>query len=382
MDATVAKVTAAPLTRREVVRALMPFTRRRSTAKGVSLVAVQLALYWLAIPGVLYLPGWGWKIAAALFAGTRLGNFVVLGHDAAHGALTPHKRLNWLLGVAAFTSCFYNYRMWIYDHHVQHHSFTNHEQKDTYTPMTKAEFDALPRWRSCSSGFSTGDRASCPSPCITSSSAGPRQRCSRCRTSAPAIAPRRGKHFAFLATYIALFTAAMVLAPAYADVTTVQALLLGLFLPFFVFMGLQSYVLWSMHTLPDVAWFRPGLATYIGSAGELGVHVAFPRWMELATHGITNHPVHHLLPAIPIYNLAKAQAKVRGVGRPAQRQAPVQPRRPRGHRQSLQAVRLRPEPLAGLRGPPDRDADHVLFCHAEQVAQYLGKETVTNSLTA
>src|SRR5439155_18205209 len=89
--------TATPLTRREVVRALMPFTRR-STAKGVSLVAAELALYWLAILGVLYLPGWGWKIAAALFAGTRLGNFVILGHDAAHGALTPHKRLNWLLG--------------------------------------------------------------------------------------------------------------------------------------------------------------------------------------------------------------------------------------------------------------------------------------------
>jgi omega-6 fatty acid desaturase (delta-12 desaturase) len=373
--------TATALTRREVVRALMPFTRR-STAKGVSLVAVELALYWLAILGVLYLPGWGWKIAAALFAGIRLGSFVVLGHDAAHGALTPHKRLNWLLGVAAFTSCFYNYRMWIYDHHVQHHSFTNHEQKDTYTPMTKAEFDALPRWRQLQQRFYR--RPSFVSLAVYYIV----ERWSQAKVLplpyvGASYRPAAWKHFAFLATYIALFTAALVLAPAYADVTTAQALLLGMLLPFFVFMGIQSYILWSMHTLPDVGWFRPGLSpAYIGSAGELvSVHVAFPRWLELFTHGITNHPVHHLLPAIPIYNLAKAQAKYEALVGPLNVKHPFS--------------------LAGLVDTANRcklydfDQNRWLdfegnptgtltrpFCNAERVAQYLGKETVTNSLTA
>ena len=309
--------TPTPLTRREVVRALMPFTRR-STAKGVSLVAVELAPYWLAILGVLYLPGWGWK--TALFAGIRLGTFVILGHDAAHGALTPHKRLNWLLGVAAFTSCFYNYRMWIYDHHVQHHSFTNHEQKDTYTPMTKAEFDALPRWRQLQQRFYR--RPSFVSFAVYYIV----ERWSQAKVLplpyvGASYRPAAWKHFAFLATYIALFTAALVLAPAYADVTTAQALLLGMLLPFFVFMGLQSYILWSMHTLPDVGWFRPGLSpAYIGSAGELvSVHVAFPRWLEFVTHGITNHPVHHLAARDSHLQPGEGTGEVRDAGRPAQR---------------------------------------------------------------
>ena len=108
-----------------------------------------------------------------------------------------------------------------------------------------------------------------------------------------------------------LFTVALVLAPAYADVTLMaQALLLGMLLPFFVFMGLQSYILWSMRTLPTWGLVspRPLASVYRQCRGAVLVHMALPR-LELVTHGITNHPVHHLLPAIPIYNLAKAQAK-------------------------------------------------------------------------
>src|SRR5205823_1676578 len=143
-------------------------------------------------------------------------------------------------------------------------------QKDTYTPMTKAEFDALPRWRQLQQRFYR--RPSFVSFAVYYIV----ERWSQAKVLplpyvGASYRPAAWKHFAFLATYIALFTAALVLAPAYADVTTAQALLLGMLLPFFVFMGLQSYILWSM--------------------------------------------------------------------------------------QSLQALRLRPEPLAGLRGQPNRDAD-------------------------
>src|SRR5213079_2000288 len=37
--------------------------------------------------------------------------------------------------------------MWVYDHHVRHHPHTNGPIKDTYTPFTKAEYDAMPQWR-------------------------------------------------------------------------------------------------------------------------------------------------------------------------------------------------------------------------------------------
>ena len=113
----------------------------------------------------------------------------------------------------------------------------------------------------------------------------------------------------------------------------------------------------------------------------MSVHVAFPRWLELVTHGVTNHPVHHLLPAIPIYNLVKAQAKYEAlVG---------------------QLNVKHPFSLAGLVDTANRcklydfDQNRWLdfegnptgtltrpFCNAERVAQYLGKETVANSLTA
>jgi len=300
---------AEALTRREVIRALLPFSKS-STVRGVGLFLSDWVLYWICIAGILFLPGLGWKIAASMFAASRLPNMITLGHDAAHGALTPHKRLNWLLGVLCLTPCLMNYRLWVFDHHVLHHRNTNRDHKDTWTPISKAEFDAFSAWKQALHRFYRHPNVFS----LAIYYAIERWSYSKIIPLAHVsekYRPSAWRHFIFLLFYAVLFITALALAPQYSGTTSAEALLLGFVLPFFVELASFSWVLWAMHTLPEVGWFRPQVSPMQGAeASELvSVHLELPAWFEIATHGITNHPVHHLLPAIPIYHLGAAQAK-------------------------------------------------------------------------
>jgi len=134
------------ISQREALRQIAPYVRS-STAIGLAFFVYDFGLYWAGIAGVLLLPELWMKVLAATVAGFKLSALKTLGHDAAHGCLVRGKRLNWLLGVIVYAPCLYNYRMWVYDHHVGHHPHTNGPIKDTYTPFTKAEYDAMPNWR-------------------------------------------------------------------------------------------------------------------------------------------------------------------------------------------------------------------------------------------
>ncbi len=299
------------ISQREALRQIAPHVRS-STAVGLAFFLYDFGLYWAGIAGVLLLPELWMKVLAATVAGFKLSALKTLGHDAAHGCLVRGKRLNWLLGVIVYAPCLYNYRMWVYDHHVRHHPHTNGPIKDTYTPFTKAEYDAMPKWRQLLERLYRGptvigwalyylverwwDMKLFP------------------RGQMPAAHRKAAwPHFWFLLAYAALFLGALASAPLYANAGSLQAIALGVVYPFVVFMAVTGWGLYLQHTHPDVAWLRgtdEDNKVFYDRGELLAVHWKMPGWFGRLTHDVMDHPVHHLHPRIPCYRLKAAQAKL------------------------------------------------------------------------
>src|SRR6266853_242347 len=101
----------------------MDFTRdeldvlhHRSSALGVTLIACDLAGYFLCLASVAYAPTW---VAQAVFGGVAIifvARLFMLGHDACHQSLTPNRRLNRVLGTIAFLPSLHQYSLWDLGH--------------------------------------------------------------------------------------------------------------------------------------------------------------------------------------------------------------------------------------------------------------------------
>ncbi len=295
----------APISRADLQRALREFTTP-SLFWGTALALADLAQYAGAIAGVLWLPWLGAKIACSIFAGLKIANLATLGHDAAHGSLTPSAALNRVLGIVVFVPGLTNWALWIYEHHKRHHPYTNGELVDTYTPLSKAEYDALPSWHRALErlhrnplGLGFGlyyiverwwevkllPRAGVPE---------------KFRASA-------WRHFALLMAYLGAFLAVLAAAPLYSATGSATALLLGFAVPFYVWMELMSGSLYFQHTDPAIPWFKSETDRRRIPVEALTLHLKFPLWFSRYMHHVYDHPVHHVQPAIPCYRLHEAQ---------------------------------------------------------------------------
>lgn len=278
------------------------------TRKGLTLFVVDLVLYGAAIAAVLFAPWLALKVAASIFAGVKISNLVTLAHDAAHNSLTTSRPLNKAIAIVAFTPGLFNYRLWVYDHHVLHHSRTNETHPDSYTPLSKDQYDALSGW----------DKL--------------RQRLYRAQTVwmfgvyyiverwwRVKFFPRAHmpdyvrfesrRHFLYLLVYLAGYLGLLAAAPLYSSTGSLEALLLGFVVPFYVFQSLFSFALYLQHTHPKVAWFaeKPD-RNGDGRQDLISVHMAFPEPVAYLTHYGLEHGAHHVHPAIPCYRLKEAQA--------------------------------------------------------------------------
>ncbi len=291
--------------RADIQRALREFTAP-SLFWGTALVGADLAQYAAAIAGVLWLPPLWAKIACSIFAGLKIANLATLGHDAAHGSLTPNALLNRVLGIVVFMPGLTNWALWIYEHHKRHHPYTNGALVDTYTPLSKSEYDALPPWRRALKrihrnplGLGFGvyyiverwwevkllPRAGVPE---------------KFRASA-------WRHFAFLMTYLAGFLGLLAAAPFYSETSSISAIVLGFLVPFYVWMELMSGSLYFQHTDPGIPWIKSEAERRRLPVEALTLHLSFPSWFSRYMHHVYDHAAHHVQPAIPCYRLHGAQ---------------------------------------------------------------------------
>lgn len=294
--------------RREAIRkALQPYTVK-DNARAWRLWVGDWLLFvlgqWAVVAWPLPLkPLGGMMVALAM---VRL---FLLGHDAAHGALTRSPPLNAWLGRLAFLPSLIAYASWTCAHNG-HHAYVNSIPGDIWRPLSPQEYRSLnaPRrglYRLYRHRWGVGayflieiwwKNFFFPSP----------------RVMGADIA-QRSRSDSLLATGfgIALITALYLFAEA-THQATAPLLLLGGILPFLADHTILGFVSYLHHTYPKVGWRRsPAIGrTPHDLALESTVHLRFPEWIDASLHHIMKHPAHHLNPGIPCYHLQASQQKL------------------------------------------------------------------------
>lgn len=296
------------MSRSELVQALSPHARP-STPIGAALLFSDILQFALAIAGVLFLSPILAKLGCGIYAGVKLGNLLVLAHDAAHQCLVRGRRLNKLLAVIAFVMCLHNFRLWIIDHHGFHHPNTNGGHKGTYTPFSIDAFRSLPRWRQRLERFyRSGNPVGLavhylnerwlhalflPNDLI-------------CPEKADSVSAWR--HSALVIGYLAAWLLAMILAPNYSETSAAAAVGFGFVAPLAVFHLLVGFVEFAQHTHPNVGWFRRiGDKPQFAESELVSVHLKTSPILAILMHHVLDHPVHHVHARIPCYRLERAQ---------------------------------------------------------------------------
>jgi len=306
---------------RDLRYALEPYVRR-STALALALLLATLAVYAAAVAAAVAPLPLAARLAAAVLAGSAISSLFVIGHDAAHGAYTESRRLNAVLGRIAFLPALHSYSLWQVQHNRLHHRLTNVRGFNSWSPLTKADYDLLPAWRRAVERLYRSPLGFAPYYLVE-------------RWWQDKFFPRRTRErraaywldFALLLGFLALFLAVLALAGALSGSGAASAVLLGFALPYLVWNALMGATTYMQHTHPDVPWFEQ-LAQWrqLGGQEEVSVQLQVPRWYGLISHHIMEHPAHHLHPKVPLYRLAAAQRllnELLGAGAVTQRFSPL-----------------------------------------------------------
>lgn len=298
------------LPEQKVLRAEMNKHIKIDTKKGVMIFLFDICSYMICLSGVLFLPELWMKISASIFAGIFITNLSVVAHDAAHNSLTNKKFLNKIIAVTSLIPCLYNYKLWLYDHNYMHHAKTNENHPDSYTPLSKEEYDSL-------SEFGKFKQRLYRHPTILFF--GLYYICER--WIKVKLYPRdnfpKDKHAdawlytAAIGLYASIFISLLLIAPTYSNTSSLLAISLGFIVPFYVFQSLYAFAVYLQHTHPSIPWFNYSPDRKNEARSELvTAHIVCPKWFDFMTHHILDHAAHHLCPLIPCYELGNAQKEL------------------------------------------------------------------------
>jgi omega-6 fatty acid desaturase (delta-12 desaturase) len=298
-----------PHTPHEIRSRIREESRRRSTPKALALFVPIAALYLLSLTAAVLLPSWPLRIAAAVANAVILSILFVLGHDACHGAFTPYRWLNALLGRLALLPSWHPYAGWEHAHNHVHHAWTNLSPKDyAWMPLSKAEYDQLSpfnRWRVrfYRSVYGFGcyyfwevyiKRTIFPS----------REFWGNGR--------RTTLNFDLLlvAGFVVLQAAYLLLLARWSgtSLNPWAVLAVAQWLPFLIWNWLIGFLTFLHHTHPRLPWFNDRRQwSYFGGQVQGSTHVIFPWGINWMIQRIMEHTAHHVDPHVPLYHLAAAQ---------------------------------------------------------------------------
>ena len=285
--------------------ALRPFAKR-SNLVGYSAAVLDGAIFLTAVYLACASADVWLQALFSVIAGTMISTLFVLAHDAGHGSLVRHRRGNAFLARVLLLPSLHNLTLWRIAHNRGHHQAANIQGMNSWSPMTVAEYAALPKWKQWrervyrSGGF------------------GPYYLVERWlkhkfypnATVRGATRKRALADFAVLAAWLAAWCAGTVFAGMLGDNAWYSSLVWGVAVPFAVWNCLMGLTVYLQHTHPTVPWFRNAAEAARHGAEELAVHVKYPRWYGLLSHDIMEHPAHHIHPLIPFYRLRAAQERL------------------------------------------------------------------------
>ena len=281
--------------------AISPARYERSTARALIALAVDLALYSVAILGAITAPHPLAKLAFGALAGLAVAFSFVWAHDAAHGALFRNAAVSEVLGTVAMLPSLNMYRLWIFGHNKVHHGFTSLTPIDwIWRPSTPAEHRSASRWsrfvyrmerHPVTCGLHYLLRVWWPA--MVRFRPDPRDR---------RISGVRASKLAVVAYAASLGALAWVAGGP-------VAVLAAVVVPFAVFTWFIAFFVYLHHTHPEVA-FYDDRREWSALDGQLRSSITIrcnPVWEHL-THHILVHTPHHVDTRIPFYRLARASS--------------------------------------------------------------------------
>jgi omega-6 fatty acid desaturase (delta-12 desaturase) len=298
-----------PLPHRKTLRAWLIPLSTRTTLWALVLLAFDYALLVTALAGTVWLAaGWA-KLLSGLAAGFVTGRLFVIGHDACHQSLTPHRRLNKWLGRLAFLPSLTPYSLWDIGHNVIHHGYTNLKGVDfVWAPLTPAEYAELTPFgrlkeRLYRSGWAPGlyymteiwwRRLFFPN-----------------HQAMPTRRPIFMKDCLLVSAFALVWAAALAAAAVATAQPILPVLLAGWVLPFLFWNAMIGFVVYVHHTHTQVRWHEEKAAwTQSQPFVSTTVHLTFRFGIGSVLHHIMEHTAHHVDMSIPLYRLKAAQSKL------------------------------------------------------------------------
>jgi omega-6 fatty acid desaturase (delta-12 desaturase) len=298
-----------PLPHRKTLREWLIPLSERSTLRALVLLAFDYALFFALITATVLVEAIWVKLLCGIVAGFVIGRLFVIGHDACHQSLTPHRELNKVLGRIAFLPSLTPYSLWDTGHNVVHHGYTNLKGVDfVWTPLTAQEFADLNPierllQRAYRSGWAPGlyymveiwwKREFFPN-----------------KTHMPTRRPIFFKDSLMVSVFGAIWVAVIAAAAVYTQQSIWLSLLMGVLIPFFFWNTMIGFVVYVHHTHVKVSWHDNKAAwTKAAPFVSTTVHLTFPFQIGAMMHHIMEHTAHHVDMSIPLYRLKQAQAKL------------------------------------------------------------------------
>ena len=296
------------------LRSKMPGNRReKSNFLAMLIFGANIFAYLLTFWTIIFAPFWLVKIIAIGLNGLFIGTLFVIGHDACHQSFTSSKFLNHLLGRIVFLPSLTTFSAWEVAHNQLHHGWTNFKQNDVFVPLSKREFDALPRWRRNVERFYRtiiGIAFYYQIEVWWKHLIAPRQ-------SDFEKMNRRVFRFDILLIIgflifqlITLFVAVPYLMAQFNLTAPIFPLLIltNLLVPYAVWAWLYAFVTLQHHTHPNVPWFdKRAEWNFFNSQVQASVHVVLPRVIEILFLNVLEHTAHHVDSKIPLYKLRESQ---------------------------------------------------------------------------
>jgi acyl-lipid omega-6 desaturase (Delta-12 desaturase) len=287
---------------RKQVRALLAPFAAPSYARGLGLVALDLAFFAAASVAVVAAPGVIMKLVASALLGLALSRLFVLGHDACHQSLTPSRRLNAWAGRIVFMPTLTCFSLWQAGHNIAHHGFTGLRGRDIpWVPLSVEQYLALSRvrrllYRAYRSWWGAGlyygldiwwKRQIYPKGNIR-----------------PAFRWDSWLVTAFLLLQVTAYGVA-------AHETQQPALLivgLGVAVPYIIWLYMAGIVFYVHHTDETTRWYDDENEWRAAQPNLDGTHAThLPLRLDLLLHHALEHTAHHVNAAIPCYRLGAAQ---------------------------------------------------------------------------
>ncbi len=298
-----------PLPHRKVLREWLIPLSQRTTWRAFVLLAMDYTLFVGLVVATLLLDAVWAKLLCGLAAGFVIGRLFIIGHDACHQSLTPHRELNKVLGRIAFLPSITPYSLWDTGHNVVHHGYTNLKGVDfVWTPLTAEEYAALSPMgrllqRIYRSGWAPGlyymieiwwKREFFPN-----------------AQHMPTRRPIFVKDSLLVSAFALVWIAAVTAGALWAGESVLLSLLMGVVVPFLFWNSMIGFVVYVHHTHVKVSW-HDNKAAWMRAAPFVSttVHLTFPLRIGALMHHIMEHTAHHVDMSIPLYRLKQAHAKL------------------------------------------------------------------------